>query len=192
MARCSWLGERLRPEQPFDVAQGRPEPVEGRGAEAPSESEWGCPASAGRRRLQATSYGEVSPSGAPGWFCARRRRALRALESMLGSSGARGSAIGSPERSGLADERVGSHSAEAQVIYTAEPKLCEVAESSSSSPAFWPEASRPARLRHRVRTRRWQPARSHFDPTSTATSGKCEWSWSSPQRARRVFAGSPT
>ena len=29
--------ERLRPERPFDGAQGRPERVEGRGAESPSE-----------------------------------------------------------------------------------------------------------------------------------------------------------
>src|SRR5262245_32103471 len=35
--------ERLRPERPFDVAQGRPELAEGRGAKSPSEREWGCP-----------------------------------------------------------------------------------------------------------------------------------------------------
>jgi error-prone DNA polymerase len=35
--------ERLRPERPFDEAPGRPELVEGRGAQPPSESERGCP-----------------------------------------------------------------------------------------------------------------------------------------------------
>src|SRR5262245_33282551 len=42
--------ERLRPERPFDTAQGRPELAEGQGAKPPSESErgWG-PASAEKR-----------------------------------------------------------------------------------------------------------------------------------------------
>ena len=31
----------MRPERPFDGAQGRPERVEGRGAKPPGESEWG-------------------------------------------------------------------------------------------------------------------------------------------------------
>src|SRR4029453_6457611 len=44
--------ERLRPERPFDVAQGRPELVEGRGAESPSESAWGWAPSALSKEAQ--------------------------------------------------------------------------------------------------------------------------------------------
>jgi hypothetical protein len=65
-AGLSWIDpersyqQRLRPERPFDEAQGRRELVERRGAKAPSERVWGCPPPlvAG---LLATSYGEVSP-----------------------------------------------------------------------------------------------------------------------------------